>query len=57
MNANITELFLLMIIVWLLIDDGPSCKDWWANWKAAWKEYFGNKRRANGSRAAEASEE
>ena len=35
---NPTELFLLMIIVWLLIDDGPSCKDWWANWKAAWAE-------------------
>lgn len=51
------ELFLLIVIVFCLLEDKASCKDWWSNWKAAWKEYFSSKRGVNDKRATETSEE
>lgn len=48
------ELFLLIVIVFCLLEDKTSCRDWWSNWKAAWKDCAANKNR---KRAAETSEE
>lgn len=33
-----TELVVLILILVCLLDDKTSTKEWWANWKAAWKD-------------------